>query len=253
MVSNHSLEKKCEVNNKMDKKKIALALGIMSAILTYSICVQIKTINSTNSKIGTSSTVNNLRDEVLKYKERYDNKYAELEKAEAELEKERESTTGNNDELTKLEEQIKEGNKLLGLTEVTGEGVIVTLKDSTSPLLSSIMDASQLVVHDMDVLSVINELKNAGAEAISINDQRLVSTSAIVCDGNVIQINGQKVGAPFEIKAIGLSEQLAALSRPGGYLSILQDYGIGTEVVKSKNITIPKYVGSINYKYIKSK
>ena len=105
----------------------------------------------------------------------------------------------------------------------------------------------------MDVLSVINELKNAGAEAISINDQRLVSTSAIVCDGNVIQINGQKIGAPFEIKAIGLSEQLAALSRPGGYLSILQDYGIGTEVVKSKNITIPKYAGSINYKYVKSK
>lgn len=236
----------------MDKKKIAITLGIMSAILTYGICVQIKTINSTNSKYSTSSTVNNLRDEVLRYKERYDNKYAELEKAETELEKERESTTGNNEELTKLEEQIKEGNKLLGLTEVTGEGIIVTLKDSTSPI-NSVIDTSQLVVHDMDVLSVINELKNAGAEAISINDQRLVSTTAIVCDGNVIQINGQKVGAPFEIKAIGLSEQLAALSRPGGYLSILQDYGIGTEVVKSKNITIPKYAGSINYKYLKSK
>lgn len=236
----------------MDKKKIAITLGIMSAILTYGICVQIKTINSTNSKYSTSSTVNNLRDEVLRYKERYDNKYAELEKAEIELEKERESTTGNNEELTKLEEQIKEGNKLLGLTEVTGEGIIVTLKDSTSPI-NSVIDTSQLVVHDMDVLSVINELKNAGAEAISINDQRLVSTTAIVCDGNVIQINGQKVGAPFEIKAIGLSEQLAALSRPGGYLSILQDYGIGTEVVKSKNITIPKYAGSINYKYLKSK
>ena len=236
----------------MDKKKIVIALGIMSAILTYGICVQIKTINSTNSKYSTSSTVNNLRDEVLKYKERYDNKYAELEKAEAELEKERESTTSNNEELTRLEEQIKEGNKILGLTEVTGEGIIVTLKDSISPI-NSVIDASQLVVHDMDVLSVINELKNAGAEAISINDQRLVSTSAIVCDGNVIQINGQKIGAPFEIKAIGLSEQLAALSRPGGYLSILQDYGIGTEVVKSKNITIPKFAGSINYKYINSK
>ena len=230
----------------MDKKKIALVLGIMSAVLTYGICMQIKTINSTNPNFSTSSTVNNLRDEVLRSKEKY-------EKAEAELEKERESNTGNNDELTKLEEQIKEGNKLLGLTEVTGEGIIVTLKDSSSPALSSMVDANQLVVHDMDVLSVINELKNAGAEAISINGQRLVATSAIVCDGNVVQINGQKVGAPFEIKAIGLSEQLAALSRPGGYLSVLQDYGIGTEIVKSKNIVIPKYAGSFNYKYVKSK
>ena len=237
----------------MDKKKIGLALGIMSAILTYGICIQIKTIKTTNTTFSTSSTVNDLRDEVLRYKEKYDNKYAELEKAETELEKERESTTGNNDDLTSLEEQIKEGNKLLGLTEVTGEGVIVTLKDNTSPTVGSVVDTSQLVVHDMDVLSVINELKNAGAEAISINDQRLISSTAIVCDGNVIQINGQKVGAPFEIKAIGLSEQLSALSRPGGYLSILQEYGIGTELVKSKNITIPKYAGSINLKYVKSK
>ena len=233
----------------MEKKKIALTLGIMCAILVFAICIQVKTINNTNSFYSTSSTVNNLRDEVLRYKERYDNKYRELEEAETKLEKEREDTTGNNDELLNLEEQIKEGNKLLGLTEVTGEGVIVTLKDSNATPTSSIMDANDLVVHDMDVLSVINELKNAGAEAISINDQRLVTTSGIVCDGNVIQINGQKVGAPFEIKAIGLSEQLAALSRPGGYLSVLQEYGIGAELVKSKNITIPKYAGSINFKY----
>ena len=118
---------------------------------------------------------------------------------------------------------------------------------------SSFKDSDYEVIKANNLLSIVNDLKYAGAEAISINDQRLVSTTAIVCDGNVIQINGQKVGAPFEIKAIGLSEQLAALSRPGGYLSILQDYGIGTEVVKSKNITIPKYAGSINYKYLKSK
>ena len=233
----------------MNKEKIALALGLMSAILVYGICVQIKTIKSTNSTYSTSATVNSLRDEVLKYKDKYDNKYAELESAEALLEKERESTAGNNEDLNGLEEQIKEGNKLLGLTEVTGEGVTVTLKDNASQMNNVIMDASDLVVHDMDVLSVINELKNAGAEAISINDQRLVTTTGIVCDGNVIQINGQKVGAPFEIKAIGLAEQLAALSRPGGYLSILQEYGIGAELVKSKNITIPKYTGSITFKF----
>lgn len=237
----------------MNKEKIGLALGIMCAFLAYGISVQIKTINSTNSSYSSSSTVNNLRDEVLRYKEKYDNKYEELEKSEIALEKERESTTENNEELASLEEQIKEGNKLLGFTEVTGEGVIVTLKDNNSTPSNSIVDISQLLVHDMDILSVINELKNAGAEAISINDQRLISTSAITCDGNVVQINGEKVGAPFEIKAIGLSEQLAALSRPGGYLSVLQDYGISAELVKSKNLTIPKYAGSINYKYIKTK
>ena len=237
----------------MNKKVISLVLGGMCLVLVYGICVQIKTINNTNSSYSTSSTVNELRDEVLRYKERYDNRAEELEKAEAELEKVRESTTGNNEELTQLEEQIKQGNKMLGLTEVTGEGVIVTLNDNTTTATSSVLDISTLVVHDTDVLSVINELKNAGAEAISINDQRLVTTTAISCDGNVISINGQKVGAPFEIKAIGLPEQLSALERPGGYLSVLKEYGIEAELEKSNNITVPKYNGAINFKYAQNK
>ena len=108
------------------------------------------------------------------------------------------------------------------------------------------MIVKRKIVH---VLSVINELKNAGAEAISINNQRLVPTSSIVCGGNIIEINGEKVGAPFEIKAIGLPEQLAALSRPGGYLEILKGATVGVELKKSNSITIPKYTGVIMYKY----
>ena len=114
------------------------------------------------------------------------------------------------------------------------------------------MNASDLVVHDADVLSVINELKNAGAEAISINDQRIVPTSSIVCGGNIIEINGEKVGAPFIIKAIGLPEQLSALTRPGGYLEILKNASIEVSLKKSNNITIPKYTGVISYKYAQS-
>ena len=109
-----------------------------------------------------------------------------------------------------------------------------------------------MVVHDLDVLSVINELKNAGAEAISINDQRLTPNSGIICGGNIIDVNGEKVGAPFVIKAIGLPEQLAALNRPGGYLVRLKEYSIGVEFKKSNNITIPKYTGTLTYKYAKS-
>ena len=57
------------------------------------------------------------------------------------------------------------------------------------------------------------------------------------------------MGAPFEIKAIGLPEQLAALSRPGGYLEYLKRDTVGAELKKSNNITIPKYTGVITYKY----
>ena len=140
---------------------------------------------------------------------------------------------------------------MIGLTEVNGPGVTVTLTDSKKDISSS-LNPSDLVVHDLDVLSVINELKNAGAEAISINDQRLTPNSGIICGGNIIDINGEKVGAPFIIKAIGLPEQLAALNRPGGYLATLKEYNIGVEFKKSNNITIPKYTGTITYKYAKT-
>ncbi len=231
-----------------NKKLISIVLGIMCFALTLAICVQIKTVRGSNFAISQNYEENNLRAEVLKYKERYDNKYQDLERAQKELEKERQSATQNNVELETKETEITQANKMIGMTEVTGPGVIVTLSDSKKDT-SSTLNISDLVVHDGDILSVINELKNAGAEAISINDQRLVPSSSIVCGGNIIEINGEKVGAPFVIKAIGLPEQLAALSRPGGYLELLRGATVEVDLKKSNHITIPKYTGVVTYKY----
>ncbi len=234
-----------------NKKVVAIVLGVMCFALTAGICIQMRTVEGTNSTVSNDYEENNLRAEVLRYKERYDNRVKDLSDAEAELEKERESATQNDTALKEKEEEITEGNKVIGLTEVTGPGVIVTLSDSKKDASSS-LDPSSLLVHDTDVLSVINELKNAGAEAISINDQRIIPTTGIICGGNIIDINGEKVGAPFEIKAIGLPEQLAALDRPGGYLELLRSYSVGATLEKSNNITIPKYTGTITYNYAKS-
>ena len=231
-----------------NKKIVSIVLGVMCFALTLGICVQIKTVRGSNSIVGQNYEENDLRAEVLKYKEKYDNRYKELEKAEKELEKERQSSTENNTELEQKEEEIKQGNKMIGLTEVTGPGVIITLDDSKKASNTAV-NISDLLIHDADVLSVINELKNAGAEAISINDQRLVPTSSITCGGNIIEINGEKTGAPFVIKAIGLPELLSGLSRPGGYLEILEDASIEADLKTSNNITIPKYTGVITYKY----
>ena len=234
-----------------NKKVVAIVLGIMCFALTAGIFIQMKTVKNNNSTVSNNYEENNLRAEVLKYKERYENKYKELEKAEEQLEKERENSTKNDSNLKEKDENITQGNKIIGLAEVKGPGVIITLTDSKKDISSS-LNPSDLIVHDLDVLSVINELKNAGAEAISINDQRLIPTSGIICGGNIIDINGEKVGAPFVIKAIGLREQLAALNRPGGYLERLKSYSIGAELKKSNNITIPKYTGTITYQYAKT-
>ena len=235
-----------------NKKVISIVLGLMCFALTLGICIQVKTVKESNSTVSQNYEENNLRAEVLKYKERYDNRIKEIENLDKELEKQIDQATEKNSSLEEAQNQIQEGNKIIGTTDVTGPGVIITLSDSKLDP-TTVLNPSDLLLHDIDVLSIINELKNAGAEAISINDQRVVSTTSIQCGGAIININGERVGSPFTIKAIGLPENLANLDRPQGYLDILRDkYQIGAELKKSNNISIPKYSGVINFKYAKS-
>ena len=235
-----------------NKKVISIVLGLMCFALTLGICIQVKTVKESNSTVSHNYEENNLRAEVLRYKERYDNRIKEIENLDKELETQIDQATEKNSSLEEAQNQIQEGNKIIGTTDVTGPGVIITLSDSKLDP-TTVLNPSDLLLHDIDVLSIINELKNTGAEAISINDQRVVSTTSIQCGGAIININGERVGSPFTIKAIGLPENLANLDRPQGYLDILRDkYQIGAELKKSNNISIPKYSGVINFKYAKS-
>ena len=232
-----------------NKKSISLVLGIMCFALTLGVCVQIKTINSFSSTVSQNYEENNLRSQVLKYKERYDNLLEETEKIDIELEKEIEKAAQNNSNLEMAKKQINKANKQIGLAEVKGPGIIFTISDSNIDLNTE-FDSSKLIIHDIDILKIVNELKNAGAEAISINGQRVILTTSIICGGNIININGERTGSPFEIKAIGSPEALANLERPGGYLSILKNRKINVSSIKKSNdITIPKYSGVLKFKY----
>ena len=223
-----------------NKKNIALVLGIMCFALTVGICIQVKTVKNTSSVVSQNYEENNLRAEVLKYKEKYDNLLRETEKIDNELQQEIEKATENNSELEEAKNQINEGNKMIGLTEVNGSGVIITVADSDIDA-NTVLNANDLLVHDSDILKIVNELKNAGAEAISINGQRVIITTPIICGGNIININGERIGSPFEIKAIGSPEALANLSRPGGWLNKMEDRGIKINLKKSNNINILEY------------
>ena len=240
----------------MNKNKISLILGIMCLLLTLGTVIQIKTVSGTGTTISTNAKENELRDAVLKAKEKYDNLYENIERIESKLETERTNSTQNNAELTEIENTIKEGNKILGLSEVTGDGIIITLNDGqVNPLNGWYIDLNDFIVHDRDLIRIINYLKNTGAEAISINDQRIITTTSIECDGNVIMINEEKIGAPFEIKAIGFPERLINIDMPGGYVQQLRNRGVEVTVTKSdkEKITIPKYTGIIKFEYAQNK
>ena len=233
----------------MKKKQIAITLGIMCFLLTAAICVQIRTMNTASSTVSQTLSDNGLRDEVLRMKERYDNTSNELENAQKELEKVRQAATQNDSEAEKKEQELKENNMILGNTNVTGEGVQVVLADAVN--ISSSLNAAEQIIHYGDIQDVVNELRNAGAEAIEVNGQRIVNTTAITCEGNIIKINGERVGSPFIIKAIGSKELLyGALERAGSYLDWIRDPGNTATVTKEDNITINRYTGVISQEYL---
>lgn len=232
----------------MKKKQISITIGIMCFLLTCGIVVQLNTTKIAEQTVGQSLKENELRDEVLKWKERYDKKYEQLEQAEDILEDERQKSISNDETSIEKQRQLETINTYLGLTDVEGEGIIITLKDN----ITSKFGTSEDIVHYSDLREIINELKNAGAEAISINEQRIVPTTVINCVGTVVQVNDEKVGVPFVIKAIGNQTALwGALTRPGGYLELLEDYVI-VETKRSDNITIAKYDGVLTDKYLEN-
>lgn len=239
----------------MSKKVVSATLGIMCLILTSAIVVQYRTIKNANTLIGASGVNSELKSEVLIWKEKYDESYKKLEVAEKELEKAREDASKKNTGSSTFERDLKIANSIIGAIDVQGKGIVLTVadnKNATNKSIGLLDSISNYLIHDTDLLTIVNELKNAGAEAISINDERITNSTSITCDGNVILVNGNKISSPFIIKAIGSQEALlGAIQRPGGFLEELENYGLVSSMKKQSKITIYKYSGIIENKYIR--
>ena len=139
-----------------------------------------------------------------------------------------------------------------GLTAVEGPGVVVTIEDSKQPLKMG-ENQNLYVVHDEDILKVINELRAAGAEAIALNEQRLIGTSEIRCAGPTVTVNGKMFSTPFQVKAIGDPKLLrSALEFRGGVVDTLKYWGINVSIETNNNLQINPYVGPSKQEFAKA-
>ena len=220
----------------MRKKYIAIVLGIVCFILVISIFTQMKTVESMKKTVNTGSSRNSdLIDEVFRLQEKNNKLYEQLEDSEDRLEKIRTQAASGSEEDTESEAELKENNLLLGLSEMNGEGIIITLDDNRN-IQGDELNVSQYLVHEEDLLQVVNELFNAGAEAISINGHRVV--------------NGKVITVPITIKAISSKAIYNTLIRPRGYLQLMADEGVDVKIERSDKITILKYDGVYNYSHL---
>lgn len=138
-----------------------------------------------------------------------------------------------------------------GLVPVTGPAVSVSLDDAPRregrPALSD--DPDDLVVHQQDVQAVVNALWSAGAEAMTLMGQRIVSTSAVRCVGNTVILHGRVYGPPFVVTAVGDPESLRdALDTDPGVLvfqTYVERFGLGYTVRTSRSMVLPAYDGPL--------
>jgi uncharacterized protein YlxW (UPF0749 family) len=140
-----------------------------------------------------------------------------------------------------------------GLTPVVGPGLSVSLNDAphgADGQLPPGATVNDVVVHQQDVQAVVNALWAGGAEAISVMGQRLISTGAVRCVGNVLLLYGRTYSPPFVITAIGPPERMrAALSSAPAVLAFTQaarDFGLGYRVTSQTEITMPGYTGQVS-------
>lgn len=134
----------------------------------------------------------------------------------------------------------------VGLAAVEGPGVSVTLSDAPSTATSDNPD--DLVVHQQDLQAVVNALWAGGAEAMSIQGQRVIATTAVRCVGNVLLLNGRTYSPPYRVEAIGdVSSLIRALDADPAvelYRRYVDVFGLGWNVSASDDLAIPASTGS---------
>ena len=223
-----------------------IIIGIALFFLAMLFTAQMKSISNTEQIIDGKREAQ-LADDLVTLQRKYDDlkqKYSENQKV---VEEYQTNSSTNNTLILSMKTQIDDLAKISGTTDLKGEGITMVLTDGNK--IKDPDKRSDSLVHDSDILTVVNELKAAGAEAISVNGQRIISTSAIRCVGPVIQVNYQKVAAPFEIKAIGNSQYLeSAMNIKNGVVDLLKEYGVSITVTKQNNVVIPKFDGTISFK-----
>jgi len=138
-----------------------------------------------------------------------------------------------------------------GVMALQGPGIIVTVDDSKRQTQPG-DNPNLYLIHDEDILKIINELRAAGAEAISINAQRLIASSEIRCAGPTLSVNNTRYSPPYEIRAIGDPLTLEnALRMRGGVVETLQFWGIEISLKKQDMLIIPAYRGSFRFDHAK--
>lgn len=143
-----------------------------------------------------------------------------------------------------------------GMTPFAGPGLEVVLDDASQAPAGVTVDPNQLLVHQSDLQAVVNALWAGGAEAMSINGQRVIATSAVRCVGPTLLLNGEVYSPPYRVAAIGPAHPMQSEldASPGVQLfrEAASYYGLGYTVEQRSRLTVPAYTGPVTLSYARA-
>ena len=215
------------------------AIASVCVVLGFMLAVQFKTTQDIRSTIP-FQRVEDLSQRLSQTEKERDSLQDEVKKLK--------ESTNKQETLSKDIENIKMG---AGVLAMQGPGISIVIDDSKKQSKTG-ENLNLYLIHDDDILKVINELRAAGAEGISINEQRLIATSEIRCAGPTLSVNNTRYSPPYEIKAIGDSQTLEnALKMRGGVVETLQFWGIQITIKTENNVILPAYKSQFRFEHSK--
>lgn len=228
--------------NKRDKRikqKMVITGAFIVGIL---ISIYLKTLDTDkvyitlDEKKEIESNIENTKKEILRLKSVLKEQEKTLDDYESALE------DVNKSPMDLMEKELEHYKMISGRSAVEGSGVVLSISDSDKELQNG-QNPNDLLVHDIDILRILNDLKKSGAKAISINGERVLPTSKVNCSGATITVNETTYGQPFVIKAIGNIDMLkAAVISPDSYVNLLKEvYGINIQIEENNNMIVNSY------------
>ncbi|MCD4785769.1 MAG: DUF881 domain-containing protein [Candidatus Eremiobacteraeota bacterium] len=239
---------------KKGEKAWRWSMGVACIILGIVVSLLFKTYR----KEGISPTIYGPREDLakmVKYLEKERNKLqTDLAQARKTIGDFEANSSKGKDRFSTLGKQLDLARQEAGLTTVHGPGILIKLNDSPIKPKDG-DDPNFYIVHDVDLSALVNELWASGAEAVSINGQRLVMTSPIRCVGPTITVNTVRLTPPYVVKGIGPPKSLeTGLRYPGGFLDSMAPNlarGVDVKINKINDMVIPGYKGSLVNRYAK--
>ncbi|RBP45559.1 DUF881 domain-containing protein [Garciella nitratireducens] len=194
---------------------------------------------------------------IYERKQAIENEKLEIEKLRStikhldeKLEKYNASDYNVDEVIISLQSELEKIKILIGEKDLEGPGIRIYMKDSDKYVQGQ--NINNFIIHNSDVLEVINDLKAAGAESIAINGSQIVWNSQIDCNGATIKVDDKIYAPPFIIEAIGDPDQLeAALNSPNSIVQLMKIWNIQVHITKVDNIKIKKRESAPQYKFLK--